>query len=117
MTHFLTAISIHMETEDAHLCHSGDEFPRKGSFVEMVRYQRHAFFIHKLPDPVSIKPLCFCQKRFRSVIIDHVFYPITVDKATKLISSPIKGEGIGLEILILRGWFVQIKQIVIRTPF
>jgi hypothetical protein len=77
MTHPLTAISIHVKTEEAHLSHPGNEVHGEGPFVEMVSNERHALLIHKLPNPVSVKPLCFCQERFRPEIIDHILYPLT----------------------------------------
>jgi hypothetical protein len=76
MTHPLTAISIHVETEKAHLCHSANEVHGEDPLVEMISNERHAFLIHKLPDPVSIKPLCFCQKRFCPEVIDHILYTV-----------------------------------------
>jgi hypothetical protein len=73
VAHPLTAIPIHVETEETHLCHSANEVHGEGPLVEMVSNERHAFLIHKVPNPVSIKPLCFCQKRFSPKIIDHIF--------------------------------------------
>jgi hypothetical protein len=76
MTHPLTAVSIHVETEEAHLCHSANEVHREGPLVEMVSDERHAFLIQKLSDPVSVKPLCFCQKSFCPEVIDHILYTV-----------------------------------------
>jgi hypothetical protein len=76
MAHLLTAIPIHVETEETHLSHSGNEVHGKDPFVEMISNQRHTFLINKLPDPVSIKPLRICQKRFHPEIIDHYSLPV-----------------------------------------
>jgi hypothetical protein len=101
MTHPLTAVSIHVEAEEAHLCHSANEVHREGPLLEMVSNERHACLIHKFPDPVSIKPLCFCQKRFHSEIIDHILYTVTVETHPKLFPPPLWGRiKVGGAILI-----------------
>ncbi len=58
----LTAISLHVETEQFHVGHPRNEFRREGPSIEMTRNDGHAFLIHEFSNPVSEKPLLVSQK-------------------------------------------------------
>jgi hypothetical protein len=64
--------ALNMDTEETHLCHSGDHFHGKSSAVEMGGDERHAFFIHKFSDSVSEVFLFFTQRPFYLKIVHRL---------------------------------------------
>jgi hypothetical protein len=64
MACFFAAVTLDMDTEEAHLRHSGDDPHGKNSFVELRGDERHTFFTHEFSDLVSDVSLFFTQKPF-----------------------------------------------------
>jgi hypothetical protein len=67
-----TAITIHMEAKETHLCHPGDKLHGKGSMIEVSGDERHAFFIHEFSHFVPEELFSIGQECFDLKVIRHL---------------------------------------------